>query len=189
MLVGVAQGCRPVGTELTVTRAWGNVIAELDGRPAFQAFAEIGRPLLDDLRRAAQTIFVALYDEGGRDFVVRGLVGFEPDEGMLALSEPVPVGARLRFAVRESYGCRENLRRAIAGLAERLAGRTPRFGLYFNCAGRGRSLLGVADHDVAVIHSSLGDFPLVGFFGGGELGPCGGRTRLHLFTGVLALAV
>jgi small ligand-binding sensory domain FIST len=63
----------------------------------------------------------------------------------------------------------------------------PRLGFYFNCAGRGRGLFGIEDHDTAYIHAHLGEFPLVGFFGGGEIGPGRAAARMHLFSGVLAL--
>ena len=39
-------------------------------------------------------------------------------------------------------------------LVERLNGRRPAFGCYFNCAGRGRGLFGVADHDVTLIREA-----------------------------------
>ena len=41
--------------------------------------------------------------------------------------------------------------------------------------------------DTAYIRRSLGDFPLVGFFGSFELGPVGQTHQLLAYTGVLAL--
>jgi small ligand-binding sensory domain FIST len=184
-IVEVAQGCVPVGPELTVTAGDGKLVSRLDDRPAFAAFAERARPLLDDLRRAAQSVFVAVPD--GDDYVVRGILALEPDRGLLVVSDPLPVGTRIRFALREPYAAREALRAALERVRRRLAGRTPRLGFYFDCAGRGRGLFGVEDHDIAHIHGVLGSFPLAGMFGGGELGPAGGGARLHLFSGVLAV--
>src|SRR2546429_397633 len=52
--MGVARGCGRVGPLMTVPRARGNLIFELDGQPAFEPFARLCRePLLADLRRAA----------------------------------------------------------------------------------------------------------------------------------------
>ncbi len=189
-LVGVAQGCKPIGAALTVTEARGNVIAELDGRPAFAAFAEVARPLLSDLPRAAQTLFLAIPDGNGDvedAYVVRGILQFEPEAGLLAVSEPIAEGTRIRFALREAYAARENLRKMIERMAGELAGKPPRLGVYFNCAGRGKALFGVDDHDVSFIQGALGAFPLVGMFGGGELAPGRAAPRLQLFSGVLAL--
>jgi small ligand-binding sensory domain FIST len=182
----VTQGCRPIGATYLVTHAHGRVLERLDGRPAFEVFADRARPLLDDLPRAAQVLFLAVTD-GDVDFTLRGLVGFDPDRGLLASSEPIPEGARLRFAVREPGAARADLRGAVADLARRLEGRPPRAGFYFCCAGRGRGLFGVSDHDVAYIQGALGRFPMAGFFGGGEIGPGQAGARMHLFSGVLAV--
>ena len=68
-----------------------------------------------------------------------------------------------------------------------LGGQKPELGLYFNCCARGSSLYGIPGIDTAYIRQSLGDFPLIGFFGSFELGPLGGSNHLLAYTGVLAL--
>ena len=189
-IVGIAQGCRPIGPFRRVTSSRGNVVAKLDGRPAFESFAATARPLLDDLKQVAQSIFVAIGDPeepGAERFIVRGLLGFDADRGLIAVSEPLAEGTQLRFAVRDPYAARESLRTMLCGVKARLGDRRPRFGLYFNCAGRGRALFGVDGHDVAFISEALGTFPLAGAYVGGELGPVAGATRLLLFSGVLAV--
>ena len=75
----------------------------------------------------------------------------------------------------------------LVAVERELAGRRPSFGLYFNCAGRGRALFGKPDHDVTLIRSRLGDFPFAGFFGNGEFAPRKRRNLFHTYTGVLAL--
>jgi small ligand-binding sensory domain FIST len=40
---------------------------------------------------------------------------------------------------------------------------------------------------VTVIREALGEFPLAGFFGNGELAPVGRRNFFHTYTGVLLL--
>jgi small ligand-binding sensory domain FIST len=89
--------------------------------------------------------------------------------------------------VRDAGAARADLCRTVEVVARGRERRPPRLGFYFCCAGRGRALFGVEDHDPAYIHAHLGQFPLVGFFGGGEIGPGRGAARLHLFSGVLAL--
>jgi small ligand-binding sensory domain FIST len=63
----------------------------------------------------------------------------------------------------------------------------PAFGCYFDCAGRGRGLYGVPNHDVSLIRERLGEFPLVGFFGNGEFAPIGRRNFFHNYTGALVI--
>jgi small ligand-binding sensory domain FIST len=191
-VVGVTQACTPVGPVHEVTRARGRVIAEIDDRPAFAVFADRARPLLDDLGLAAQSILLAVPDDPADaavtvGFVVRGILQFDPDRGLLAVSSPLEEGMRFRFAVRDPWAARADLRRMVVDVERRLDARPPRLGFYFNGAGRGRSLYGVDGHDIAFLRSSFGDVPLIGLFTGGEIGPAAVRTRLHLFAGVLAV--
>jgi small ligand-binding sensory domain FIST len=71
--------------------------------------------------------------------------------------------------------------------AEGLGGRKPALGWYFNCCARGSSLYGIPGIDSAYIRQALGDFPLIGMFGGYELAPLGKANHLFAYTGVLAL--
>jgi small ligand-binding sensory domain FIST len=188
--VGVAHGCRPVGHLMTITRARGNLIFELDGMPAFEPFAKLCRePLLADLRRAAAFVFAGLpTGSGGRaDYLVRSFVGFDPTAGVLAISEPVREGQALTFLVREAQGARRDLEAMLAEVQQELAGARPAFGLYFNCAGRGSGLYGVADHDVAFIQRTLGEFPLLGFFSAAEIAPLAPAPAIEMYSGVLVV--
>src|SRR5438132_9583817 len=110
------------------------------------------------------------------DFLVRNLVGADQSSGALATADRVRVGQTLQFQIRAAQASREDLREMLDELMERLNGRRPAFGCYFDCAGRGRGLFGVPDHDVTLIRERLGEFPLFGFFGNGGFAPTGRRT-------------
>ncbi|MGH7321763.1 MAG: FIST C-terminal domain-containing protein, partial [Candidatus Rokuibacteriota bacterium] len=107
--------------------------------------------------------------------------------GAVAVGERVRVGQTVQFQIRDAEAAREDLCGMLEELRKRLAGRRPAFGCYFNCAGRGRGLFGVPDHDVTLIRQHLGDFPLVGFFGNGEFAPIGRRNFFHNYTGALVV--
>jgi small ligand-binding sensory domain FIST len=192
----LTQSCRPIGPLRRVTRAARNLIFELDGRPAFEVFAEAARsPLLQDLRRALSCLFIGMPLDPGTDrlhrgeYLVRNIVGLEPSAGVLMVAEPVPEGQPLGFVLRDADGAREDLKGMLDEVGASLASRAlaPGAGFYFNCCARGRSLYSYPDIDSAYLQRSLGDLPLAGFFGNGEIGPRGGRTQLHGYSGVLTL--
>ncbi|HZO42684.1 MAG TPA: FIST C-terminal domain-containing protein, partial [Methylomirabilota bacterium] len=114
-------------------------------------------------------------------------VGADRSSGALAVAERVRVGQTLQFQIRDARASRQDLGEMLDELVERLNGRRPAFGCYFNCAGRGRGLFGVADHDVSLIRERLGEFPLAGFFGNGEFAPIGRRNFFHNYTGALVI--
>jgi small ligand-binding sensory domain FIST len=70
----------------------------------------------------------------------------------------------------------------LNNLKRRLPG-PPRGGVYYSCLGRGQNLFGQDSEELRAIRSTLGDFPLVGFFANGEIH----HNRLYGYTGVLTL--
>ncbi|MFN2608569.1 MAG: FIST N-terminal domain-containing protein [Acidimicrobiales bacterium] len=183
----VSQGCRPVGTPLVVTRADGNVIQELAGRPALERLQEVAATLSEDDRRLMSELVQLgrVIDEGkvdfGRgDFLVRTVVGADPESGALAVGDVVEVGATTQFQVRDASSADEDLRQLVAGSSADAA-------LLFTCNGRGRRLFGAPDHDAGVVSAGLDGAPVAGMFCAGEIGPIGGRSFLHGFTASVVL--
>ena len=56
--LGAANACAPLGPTHRVTAVRDNIILELDGRRAWDVFAEAAGPLADDLARALAFVFV-----------------------------------------------------------------------------------------------------------------------------------
>jgi small ligand-binding sensory domain FIST len=192
--IDITQGCQPVGPAMTITKCEGNVIYEIDRRPAFESFARVVKgPLSDDLGRALAYVFAGLPAEpekntvGAGEYLVRNIVGLDPERGVLAVAEEVFEGERMLFTLRDAARAREDLAQMLERQARRLAGRRPALGFYFNCCARGRSLYRMDGIDAAYIRRALGDFPLIGLFGGFELAPLGRKNHLFAYTGVLAL--
>lgn len=192
--IGITQGSEPVGAPMTITKARGNLIFEIDRRPAFEVFAGIIKgPLRENLGRALAYVFAGLPVDpeknsvGPGEYLVRNIVGVDPEKGALAVAEEIFEGERMLFTLRDGARARENLSRMVERQARSLDGKTPKLGLYFNCCARGRSLYGMDGIDTAYIRRSLGDFPLIGLFGSFELGPLGRKNHLLAYTGVLAL--
>jgi small ligand-binding sensory domain FIST len=193
-IIGVAQGCMPIGEPYVITRAEANVIQRIGNRPALQMLEDAIRGLPGAearIRRAG--VFAGLAMDPAKsplergDFLVRNLVGADQSSGALAVAERVRVGQTVQFQIRDAEASRADLRGMLDEVAARLGDRRPAFGCYFNCAGRGRGLFGVPDHDVTLIRERLGDFPLVGFFGNGEFAPIARHNFFHNYTGALVV--
>jgi small ligand-binding sensory domain FIST len=181
---------------MVITKAEKNLIYEINGRPALEVFARtLKGPLAEDLRRALLVLFIGLPADREENsvapghYVVRGIAGIDPKNGILGVAEEVEEGEAMIFAFRDGERARDDLTQMLGRQAERLAGRKPSFGFYFNCCARGSSLYGVSGIDTAYIRQALGDFPMIGFFGGYELAPLRRANHLFAYTGVLALIV
>ncbi len=188
--VAVAQGCRPLGRAGRATRSEKNLLFEVDGEPA-----------LDRLREAVEAgretkggaIFCGLGLEtlsaptGSGDYLARNILGVDPKTGAVAVAEVIPPGASVSFLVRDADSAREDLRARVRELHTAFTKKPPAFGLYFDCLGRGEGLYGESHVDAGIIEEELGEFPLAGFFGNGELAPLLGANLLHNYTGALVL--
>jgi small ligand-binding sensory domain FIST len=192
--VDITQGCQPITEPMVITKAERNLIHEIDGRPALEVFARLLKgPLAEDLRRALMVLFVGLPADRRENsvapgrYLVRNIIGLDPEKGIVGVAQEVSEGEALIFTMRDGERAREDLNQMLRRQVEKLNGRKPGFGMYFNCCARGGSLYGIPGIDSAYIRQALGDFPLIGMFGGYELAPLGRANRLFAYTGVLAL--
>jgi small ligand-binding sensory domain FIST len=184
----VSQGCRPVGSPLTVTAAQHDRILELGGESATQRLHELLAEVVaedrDRLQRGGLQIGLVV-DEvrdtyGPGDFLVRGVRGIDPDAGALVITDLARVGQTVQFQVRDAVAADQDL-------DAQLEGRDAAAGvLLFTCNGRGRALFGHADHDVQAVETWL-EAPVAGAFCAGEIGPVGSGSYVHGFTASMAV--
>jgi small ligand-binding sensory domain FIST len=191
----VSQGCRPIGDALVVTHARENVVFELAGRPTLERLRETvatlappDRELVTHGLHVGRAIDEYKPEHGTGDFLVRGVIGADPDTGAVALGDRLEVGQTLRFHLRDAATADEELRALLQREVGDMRGR-PAGALLFTCNGRGTRLFPTPDHDARLVISYLGGVPLAGFFCAGELGPVGGKNFLHGFTASLAIFV
>ena len=183
---GLSQGCSPVGEIHEVTKAKDNILFELDGKPALDVFKEdIGDVLARNLERVGGYIHAALPisgDDSG-DYLVRNVVGVDPDNKLVAIGERISAGDRVMFVRRDGPSAMEDLHRMLADVISRSNG-TPKAALYYSCVARGPNLFGPDSEELKAVQGALGDeVPVVGFFANGEIS----KNRLYGYTGVLTL--
>ncbi|MBV9489027.1 MAG: FIST C-terminal domain-containing protein [Verrucomicrobia bacterium] len=188
----VSQGCRPIGEPLPITKAEDNLILEIGNLPAYQALenAFLSIPALErtSVRNnlflgLAVSEYIEEFKQG--DFLIRNILGADPQIGALAVGAYPRVGQTAQFQLRDMRAAHANL--LEAGRRAQQRSKAPFAVLLFSCVGRGRDLFGVLHHDPAAIAESLGDLPLAGFFCNGEIGPVGNQSFLHGYTASAAI--
>ena len=193
LLPCVSQGAAPVGPEMTVTEVDGNLIAELASKPAVERLREAISELEPAERElAAEGLLLGVvidenqpdYERG--DFLVRPIVGVDPESGALAFADRVRVGQTVRLHVRDATSAAEDLDEALAARVEALGPGGAAGTLLFTCNGRGAHMFAEPDHDATALDQAFGA-PTGGFFCAGEIGPVGGRNFLHGFTATMAV--
>lgn len=182
----LTQGCSPLrGGGHEISGAQNNIVLELDGRPALDVLREdVGIDENEELSRLGGQIFVGLSVTGSdtAEYVVRNLIGIDPGNRLIAIGDIAQKGQRLQFFRRDHDTARADMTRMLDSIREGLYTK-PRGALYYSCLGRGGALLGGESEELRMIEAALGDVPLAGFFGNGEIS----HNRLYGYTGVLTL--
>ena len=189
----VSQGCRPIGRHFVITKAEQNVVLQLGGKPAVSqleaVFAELPtreRELVNQGVHLGRVVseYLERFEQG--DFLVRNVLGFDPESGALAIGDYLRTGQTVQFHIRDWETADAELRQLLA--SARAASQRPASGaLMFTCNGRGTCLFPEPHHDALAIREAFGEIPLAGFFAAGELGPIGGKNFQHGFTASIAL--
>ncbi len=190
----IAQGCRPIGKPMLVTRCQSGLVQELEQGKPLRALTELYGSLSSRDRQLMETsLFLGIdmredrveYDPG--ELLVRNLVGADQETGALAVAAELRPMQVVQFVLRDARTAEEDLRRMLERCRRAKGRGRPAGALLFSCVGRGAGLFGRPDHDTALFEENLGPTPLGGFFCNGEIGPVGGTTFLHGYTSAFAL--
>jgi len=192
----ISQGCTPIGDTWTLTKVEQNIIHQIGNRPAYEVLAETFNRLTPAEQSSARgNLFIGLVvneylEEFHRgDFLIRNLLGADPNSGSIAVGALPRQGQTMQFQRHSAKAATEDMNALLERAREALGPVTVYGGCLCSCNGRGRSLFGKPNHDAALVQERFGPMGLAGFFCNGEIGPVGEKNFLHGYTASLALFV
>ncbi len=187
----VNHGSSPIGGERVATRCEGNVIYEIDGKPALDVLREYDN--VDDWPKTAASFgvgFRAPASLGGQDeYVIRFMPARDVERGSVTIATEVKTGTSVWMTRRDPERIAAGVRRIGAEVRERLGGISPAVVLHFDCSGRGALVLREQQRNdlVKELRAMVGkpETPWIGLYTYGEIGPVGGVNHFHNYTLVL----
>jgi small ligand-binding sensory domain FIST len=120
------------------------------------------------------------------DFLIRNIVGFDPEKGCLMIGSALKVGQTIQFQLRDAETSGEDLKALLGKLRSDHPSESCG-ALLVSCCGRGQGLYGRPDHDAKMVQRLIGPMPMTGFFANGEIGPIGGKNYIHGYTSSLVI--
>jgi hypothetical protein len=191
----ISHACIPIGGERIVTRSKGNVIYEIDGKPATEVLKEYlpEQALADDRNWMRYAISLALCFRApsymkDEEYVVRGVPAVKMADGSIFVQTEVPEGTSIWFSSRDKEKITTGFDRMARQIKEQLGGEKPKLIFQFECATRGKMMfrekekLKILDQ----FRQSVGpDVPWAGYYCAGEIGPVEEHNLRHLYTSVV----
>ncbi|MBK9741072.1 MAG: FIST C-terminal domain-containing protein [Actinobacteria bacterium] len=175
---GSAGGWDGFGPARVVTRSLGNVLFELDGRPALELYRDYLGDRAAQLPASALLFPLAIRSPDGDRTLVRTVLGIDDDASSMTFAGDVPEGWTAQLM-------RTTLDRLIdaAGIAADQATRSvaePELTIAVSCVGRKLVLGQRSEEEIEAAHAFLGSAPaVVGFYSYGEISPHLGTSELH----------
>ena len=190
----VAQGCRPIGKPMRISKSDRNMLVELDGESPVEVLRGMVPALPQrDQELLGHSLFLGVVmDEFidnpvQGDFLIRNVVGMDQNSGGLAIGEMLKEGQLVQFHLRDAETSTDDLQAVLSRYASEHRENEIPGALLFSCLGRGQFLYGRPNHDTDMFRDKLGEIPLGGFFCNGEIGPVSGTTFLHGYTSSFGL--
>jgi len=190
------HGWEPVGEPLTVTRAEGPEVYEVNGVPVIDFYRQfLGRDGGRDFFKVmVQRYAFAVSEPGSEESLLKLPVSCDFRKGCIKYIPSADLQGRKVHLIQSSRlgmisGARAAAERCLAGLR----GAKPDLVLMVSCCTRSHILHSRVDAEVAAVRGVFGArVPLFGFYSAGEIAPWRGGTRRggpvsHYHTGTVAL--
>jgi len=177
---GSLGGWDTFGAERLITRSKGNVLYELDGRPALELYRKyLGEQNTDPADALLFPLALRMDDEGYG--LVRTVLAVNEDEQSMTFAGDMPEGVYARLM-------KANFDRLVVGAEgaarasdEMLGSVKPELALLISCVGRKLVLKQRIEEEVEGVQEVLGkDAVLAGFYSYGEICPHGAATKCEL---------
>lgn len=186
--VGVSHGHSPLGKSgpLKVTKSSGNVVSEIEGRPAWDVWLE--KTGVSAPAKADEGAYLLTYEAGlaaGNAYKIRAPLS-RNDDGSINFACGIPEGAVVR--ITESTPARqiESARDAARKAREQLGGNVPAGAIVFDCICRNLILKTDFEKAVKGMSEELAGAPLAGFETYGEIAlDVGDMSGFHNTTSVV----
>jgi hypothetical protein len=187
-------GYVPIGGERKVTRSQGNVIYEIDGKPAVEVLQEYlpYSALADDWRRYAHSCVLCLRAPSymkDEEYVVRTILSLDTTDGSAIVQTEVQEGTSVWMTSKDQEKFTAGLDRMAEQIKKELGGNQPKLVFHFDCVSRGKLMF----RDQEKLQLLLREFrqavgpgaPWAGFYTSGEIGPVDKHNCYHNYTGVV----
>lgn len=174
---GVASGWHPIGKRGVVTKSDGNIVYEIDDKPALAFYEHYFEHFAPDVAYP-----LAVFPAGEDKFFLRGVPSYDPELGSLKTYGGVPEGSIVQISEASHQDILTASESSFSNAWENYPGEEPAAAIIFSCAWRRWILASQTSQEYKAIAAYLKQ-PLLscGFYTFGEIAPLSenGQTFFH----------
>jgi hypothetical protein len=190
--IGVGHGWSPASGKAIVTRSQGNVVHEINGRPAFELYRAYVGEKKEELEPSRLPGFLVSNELGLYSFNgslrARAPLAVTP-EGALVCAADVPQGSTVCIVRGTVESMTDAARGAALEALTELGGQKPAGVLVFDCVCRGLTMGPRFAEEVDTLRSVFGNVPIAGFLSYGEVARFKGRLDGYHNNTIVVVAV
>ena len=180
---GCVAGWDEFGAERIITKSVGNVVYEIDHKPALALYKEYLGPYADELPGSAFRFPLSVRATQNDLPVIRTVLGINEADQSLTFAGDIPQGYFGRLMKTNLDGLIDSAGVAASAAKEEAAADHDQLCLVVSCVGRRVVLQQLTEEELDIIQDTLGEHAkLVGFYSYGELAPqdeAGMKCQLH----------
>ncbi len=183
-------GWNPFGPERKITKSKGNILFEIDGKPALDLYKFYLGEKASQLPQASLLFPLNVVPEGKTEAVVRTILSIDEENNAMVLAGDVPVNSKVQLMMASIDAIALGAQNA-AEIANENRKKSAELALIVSCVGRKLIMHQRVEEEIESVQDIIGKLPsITGFYSYGEMAPFDGMNKvceLHNQTMTLTL--
>lgn len=182
-------GWTPFGPERTITKSEGNVLYEIDGKPALDLYKKYLGEKAAELPQAALLYPLTVQQNDQSEPLVRTILNIDENANSMILAGDVPLNSKVQLMMSTMDDIAEGASNA-AELAMRDRKSKPELAILVSCVGRKLVLDQRTEDEIEEVADIIGDqAKIAGFYSYGEMAPFAGKNECQLHNQTMTLTL
>ena len=182
-------GWTPFGPERIITKSEGNILFELDGKPALDLYKKYLVEKANELPKSALLYRLSVRIEEDSEPLVRTILNIDDNKNTMILAGDVPEGSKVQLMMSSVEDIANGAFHA-AELAMNGRKQNPELALLINCIGRKLVMDQRTEEEIEEVKSVIGDDIFISdFYSYGEMAPFRGQNQCKLHNQTMTLTL
>nr|WP_299074162.1 FIST N-terminal domain-containing protein [uncultured Allomuricauda sp.] len=182
-------GWTPFGPERTITKSKGNVLFEIDGKPALDLYKKYLGDKADELPQAALLYPLTVQQNTESEPLVRTILNIDEKENSMILAGDVPMNSKVQLMMSTTDDIAEGASNAAEQAMENRKNK-PELAILVSCVGRKLVLDQRTEDEIEEVAEVIGgQARITGFYSYGEMAPFAGKNECQLHNQTMTLTL